>query len=82
MVEKSVAQMIKNLHLMQEIYVRLLGQEDPPGEENGYLLHYSCLENSMDRGVWWATVHGVAESQTWLSDYHSVIVFSEKSMLF
>ena len=28
-----------------------------PGEENGYPLKYSCLENSMDRGVWWATVH-------------------------
>ena len=29
-----------------------------PGEGNGYLLQYSCLENSMDRGTWWATVHG------------------------
>ena len=32
-----------------------------PGEGNGYPLQYSCLENSMDRGTWWATVHGVAE---------------------
>ena len=32
-----------------------------PGEENGYPLQYSCLENSMERGAWWATVHGVAE---------------------
>jgi len=39
-----------------------------PGEENGYPLQYSCLENSMDRGAWWATVHGVAKSQTQLSD--------------
>ena len=30
-----------------------------PGEENGYLLQYSCLENPMDRGVWWAVVHRV-----------------------
>ena len=30
-----------------------------PGEENGYPLKYSCLENSMDRGVWWATVHAL-----------------------
>ena len=30
-----------------------------PGEGNGYPLQYSCLENSMDRGVWWATVRGV-----------------------
>ena len=34
------------------------------GEGNGSPLQYSGLENSMDRGVWWATVHGVAESDT------------------
>ena len=39
-----------------------------PGERNGYPLQCSCLENSMDRGAWWATVHGVAKSQTRLSD--------------
>ena len=35
-----------------------------PGEENGNPLQYSCLENSMDRGAWWATVHGVTKSRT------------------
>ena len=35
-----------------------------PGVGNGNPLQYSCLENSMDRGAWWPTVHGVAESQT------------------
>ena len=35
-----------------------------PGEENGNPLQYSCLENSMDRGGWWATVHGATKSQT------------------
>ena len=35
-----------------------------PGEGNGYPLQYSCLENCMDRGAWWATVHGEAESDT------------------
>ena len=35
-----------------------------PGEGNGNPLQYSCLENPMDRGVWQATVHGVAKSQT------------------
>ena len=38
------------------------------GEENGNPLQYSCWENAMDRGVWRATAHGVAESQTCLSD--------------
>ena len=35
-----------------------------PGGGNGNPFQYSCLENSMDRGAWWATVHGVAKSQT------------------
>ena len=35
-----------------------------PGEGNGNPLQYSCLENPMDRGAWWATVHKVAESDT------------------
>ena len=38
-----------------------------PREGNGYPLQYSCLENSMDRGAWWAMVYGVAKSQTQLS---------------
>ena len=38
------------------------------GEGNGTPLQYSCLENPMDRGAWWAAVHGVAKSQTWLRD--------------
>ena len=39
------------------------------GEGNGTPLQYSCLENPMDRGAWWAAVHGVARSQTRLSDF-------------
>ena len=39
-----------------------------PGEGNGNPLQYSCLENPMDGGVWWATVHGVAKSRTRLSE--------------
>ena len=39
-----------------------------PGEGNGLSLQYSSLENPMDRGAWLATVHGVAKSQTGLSD--------------
>ena len=40
------------------------------GERNGNPLQYSCLENSMDRGAWWATVHGASKSWTRLSDHH------------
>ena len=36
---------------------------------NGTTLHYSCLENPMDGGAWWAAVHGVAKGWTWLSDF-------------
>ena len=39
------------------------------GEGNGNPLQYSCLENSMDGGAWWATVHGVTKSWTQLSDF-------------
>ena len=41
-----------------------------PEEGNGNPLQYSCLENSMDRGAWWAAVQGVEKSQTWLSNKH------------
>ena len=44
------------------------GSGRSPRGGNGNPLHYSCLENPMDRGSWWATVHGVAKSQTQLSD--------------
>ena len=44
------------------------GSGRSPGEGNGNPLQYSCLENSIDRGTWWATVHGVTKSQTQLSD--------------
>ena len=40
-----------------------------PGKGNGNPLQYSCLENSMDWGAWWATIHGVAKSQTQLSNF-------------
>ena len=39
------------------------------GEGNGKLLQYSCLENPLDGGAWWAAVHGVVKSQTRLSDF-------------
>ena len=45
------------------------GSGRSPGEGNGNPLQYSCLGNPMDRGAWWATVHGVAKSRTQLSDF-------------
>ena len=55
--------MVKNLPAMQETWVRSLGGKDSPGEGHGYPKH-SYLDNSVDRGVWWATVHGVIKSWT------------------
>ena len=46
----------------------LNGLERSLGEGNGNPLQYSCLENSMDRGIWQTTVHGVTRSQTRLSN--------------
>ena len=42
----------------------IAGLKKSPGEWNGYSFQYSCLENSMDRGAWWTTVHGVTKSRT------------------
>ena len=44
------------------------GSGRSPGGRHGNPLQYSCLENAMDRGAWWAIVHGVTKSRTWLSD--------------
>ena len=44
------------------------GSGRSPGEGNGNPLHYSCLENSIDRGAWWVTVHGISKRLTQLRD--------------
>ena len=54
-----MAQTVKNLLAMQETQVQSLGREDSPGEGNENPLQYSCLENSMERRAWQATVHRV-----------------------
>ena len=51
------------------------GSGRSPGEGNGNALQYSCLENPMDGGAWWATVHGVAKSRTRLSDFTFTFTF-------
>ena len=52
------------------------GSGRSPGEGNGNPLQYSWLENSMDRGAWWATVHGVTKSWIQLSDFHYIFTYS------
>ena len=64
-----LAQMLRSLPAMWETRVYSLGWERSPGEENGNPLQYSGLENPIDKGVWQATVHGIAESWTWVSDF-------------
>ena len=59
--------MVKNLPAMQEKH-SIPGWGRFPGAENGNPTQHSCLGNPMDRGAWWATVYGVAESQTGLSN--------------
>ena len=51
-----------------------------PGGGNSNLLQYSCLEKSIDRGAWWAMVHGIAKNQTqlkWLSMHHNLFNCSQ-----
>ena len=75
--------MVKNLPAMKDTWVQSLALEDPLekgmathssilGERNGNPLRYSYLKRSMDRGAWWATVHGVAKSQIQVRDLHSL----------
>ena len=71
---RKESDMTERLHF----YVSLLCT----GEGDGTPLQYSCLENPMDRGAWWAAVHGVAKSQTRLSDFTFTFPFHalEKEM--
>ena len=67
MFRASQVAIVVEIHLpMQKMQVQSLGHEDPL--EKGMATHSSILENPMDRGAWWATVHGVAKSRTRVSD--------------
>ena len=57
--QETQVQTVKNTPAMQETQVQSLGEEDPLERK---WLQYSCLENPMDRGAWWAIVHGFAKS--------------------
>ena len=71
-----VAQTVKCLPTMWDPGL-IPGMGRSPGEGNGNPLQYSCIENSMDGGAWWATVHGVTKSQTQLSDFTLLVVGTE-----
>ena len=58
------------------------GSGRSPGEGNGNPLQYSCLENPMDGGDWWATVYGVAKSRTRLSDFTSLLPYRGWNVVF
>ena len=53
-----------SLAVWEQLHIIGLGILDNNGEGNGTRLQYSCLENPMDGGAWWAAVHGVAKSRT------------------
>ena len=62
-IEAATAQTVKNLPATQETRGLILGSGRSPGEGNGNPLQYSCLENSMDRGAWKTTVHGLVKGE-------------------
>ena len=73
------------INVSSEVKASAWNAEDPglisgsgrsPGEGNGNPLQYSCLENAMEGGAWWATVHGVAKSQTRLRDFTFTFTFT------
>ena len=61
--------MIQSHHCISQNSKNIILASTLCGEGNGTSLQYSCLENPMDGGAWWAAVHGVAESQIRLSDF-------------
>ena len=63
-----MAQRVKNSPALQELKEMSVSGRSP-GEGNGNPLQYSCLGNPMDRGAWWATVHGVAVRYTWTHEH-------------
>ena len=62
--ESLVAQLVKSLLAVWETQVQSLSRKDPLEKEMATPLQYSYLENSIDRGGWWATVHVVTKSWT------------------
>ena len=66
-----MTQTVKNLPANAGDLGSIPGLGRSPGQGNDNPLQYSCLENPMNRGAWWAAVRGVAKSWTGLKDFHS-----------
>ena len=68
---KSAFGFVRNHHTVFQMDYTVFHfyQQWMTGEGNGTPLQYPCLENPMDGGAWWAAIHGVAKSRTWLSDF-------------
>ena len=73
-----VAQSAKRLPATWETWVQSLGQEDPLEKEMATHSSILAWRNSMDRGAWWATVHGVTESRTQMSTF--IFIWSLKDL--
>ena len=67
--------MVKNLPGNKVDTSWILGLERSPGEENGNPLQYSCLENPMDRGAWWAAVQGLQRVRHNLATVHTKVIY-------
>ena len=74
-----MTQMVQNLPAMPGDPGSILESRSSSGEGNGNPLQYPCLENPMDRGAWWATVHGVTNSQTRVKDFHFQTLAKKRS---
>ena len=75
---------VKNMPVNAEVLDLITGSGRSPGEGNGNLLQYSCLGNFMDREAWQATVHGAAQSRTWLGGWartHATSLLGQSSNL-
>ena len=66
-----MAQKVKNLSADAGDLDSIPGSGGSPGDGTGYPLQYSCLENPVDRAAWQATGHGVSQSHTQLSYFHT-----------
>ena len=75
----------KSIHVVAKVKISSFFVSEqystPPGEGHGNPPQYSCLENSVDREAWQATVHGVAKSWTWLRQLNTHTIFHSISII-